>query len=203
MLQARRPNVNDSKLYESNQELLIAVGSNLGSLHGDARETVAASVSAIANSGRQIRAVSRFYATPCFPKGAGPDYVNAALVVRTTGNSISEELHNLHAIEAEFGRSRETRWGMRSLDLDLLAAGTAIRPDRAQYDHWRLLDESAQRRDAPDTLILPHPRLQDRAFVLVPLCDVAPDWQHPVLGRSVAELCADLPENIRREVVAL
>ncbi|SMC51598.1 2-amino-4-hydroxy-6-hydroxymethyldihydropteridinediphosphokinase [Primorskyibacter flagellatus] len=203
MLQARRPDVKNSKIYETDQELLIAVGSNLGSQYGNATETVAASVNAIANSGRQIRAISRFYATPCFPKGAGPDYVNAALVLRAAGKSISGELHNLHAIEAEFGRSRKTRWGMRTLDLDLLAAGAIIRPNRATFDQWRNLDEAAQRRDAPDTLILPHPRLQDRAFVLVPLCDVAPDWRHPVLGRSVAELCADLPENMRREVVAL
>lgn len=203
MLQARRPDVKNSKIYETDQELLIAVGSNLGSQYGNATETVAASVNAIANSGRQIRAISRFYATPCFPKGAGPDYVNAALVLRAAGKSISGELHNLHAIEAEFGRSRKTRWGMRTLDLDLLAAGAIIRPDRATFDQWHNLDEAAQRRDAPDTLILPHPRLQDRAFVLVPLCDVAPDWRHPVLGRSVAELCADLPENMRREVVAL
>lgn len=203
MLQARRPVVKNSKIYETDQELLIAVGSNLGSQYGDAAETVAASVTAIANSGRRIRAVSRFYATPCFPEDAGPDYVNAALVLRMAGSSISEELHNLHAIEAEFGRSRKTRWGMRTLDLDLLAAGAAVLPDREKYDHWRLLDETAQRLKAPDELILPHPRLQDRAFVLVPLCDVAPGWRHPVLRRSVAELCADLPENMRREVVAL
>ena len=203
MLQARRPDVNDSKIAKINQELLIAVGSNLGSQYGDAKKTVAAALRAIALSGREIRAVSRFYATPCFPAGAGPDYVNAALVLRSSERSISGELHNLHAIEAEFGRSRASRWGMRTLDLDLVAAGSTIRPDVETYEAWRLLDGDRQRHEAPDQLILPHPRLQDRAFVLIPLRDVAPDWRHPVLGQSVAELCAELPESAVNEIVPI
>ena len=63
------------------------------------------------------------------------------------------------------------------------------------------LAEQAQR--APAELILPHPRLQDRAFVLVPLCDVAAGWRHPLLGRSVAEMCAALPAADRAAVVPL
>ena len=57
------------------------------------------------------------------------------------------------------------------------------------------LSEQDQRQHAPNQLILPHPRLQDRAFVLVPLADVAPDWRHPVLGHTVAEMVADLPDD--------
>ena len=56
---------------------------------------------------------------------------------------------------------------------------------------------------APDRLILPHPRMQDRAFVLVPLCDIAPDWRHPVLGKTAVQMAAELPLADRAAVVPL
>ena len=105
----------------------------------------------------------------------------------------------LHDIEHRFGRKRETRWGMRTLDLDLIAMGQAVLPDRAGFLAWHDLDPDLQGKAAPDRLILPHPRLQDRAFVLVPLADVAADWVHPVLGQSVAQMLADLPAAARAE----
>ena len=70
-----------------------------------------------------------------------------------------------------------------------------MRPPR---QHWRDLAPADQSRLAPTTLILPHPRLQDRAFVLVPMADIAPDWRHPVLGLTVTEMLARLdPADIR------
>ena len=68
---------------------------------------------------RALRAVSRFLKTPCFPAGAGPDYVNAVISVSYEG-SPSELIALLHVVEAEFMRVRDQRWGMRTLDLDLL-----------------------------------------------------------------------------------
>jgi 2-amino-4-hydroxy-6-hydroxymethyldihydropteridine diphosphokinase len=82
---------------------------------------------------------------------------------------------------------------MRTLDLDLLALGDSVLPDAATQEHWRNLPLADQKRLAPDGLILPHPRLQDRAFVLVPLADVAPDWRHPLTGQTVAAMTASLP----------
>jgi 2-amino-4-hydroxy-6-hydroxymethyldihydropteridine diphosphokinase len=125
--------------------------------------------------------VSRLYRTPCFPPGAGPDYVNAALRIET-GRRPAEILAELHAIEMRHGRERVKRWGMRTLDIDLIAYGAAVLPDLATYSTWAALPPDLQQMRAPDQLVLPHPRLQDRSFVLVPLADVAPDWRHPVLG---------------------
>ena len=112
-------------------------------------------------------------------------------------------LTRLHAIETRHGRTRAQRWGMRTLDLDLLSVGDLVLPDTVTHAEWRALPPDLQRMRAPDDLILPHPRLQDRAFVLVPLADVAPDWVHPVLGLSVVDMRDRLPAADLAEVVAL
>ena len=92
---------------------------------------------------------------------------------------------------------------MRTLDLDLLAFGDTILPDLAGYQAWSELDPQTQRTTAPDRLIVPHPRLAERGFVLVPLAEVAPDWCHPVTGLSVAQMLAALPEESLREIQPL
>ena len=177
----------------------MALGSNLENEGTTPLGTVQSCLSAFRDEGISVTSVSRFFTTPCFPAGAGPDYVNAAVVVQAALTP-QEVLTRLHRIEARYRRTRTERWGMRTLDLDLLAAGEAILPDRALFNHWRDLPQDQQRSAAPDQLILPHPRLQDRAFVLVPLADVAPGWVHPVLGRSVAEMLADCPLADRQAV---
>lgn len=156
---------------------------------------------AMASDGIEIVNKSFQYQTPCFPAGAGPDYVNSAVQISVTcDKSPTWVLQLLHRIEADFGRTRETRWGQRSLDLDLLALGDMVLPDASTWRHWRGLSAERQSVEVPNQLILPHPRLQDRAFVLVPLADVAPDWRHPVLGRSVSEMLHDLPQADREAV---
>lgn len=178
---------------------MLALGANEASPAGSPRSTLRAAIAALSHAEMQLLAVSRFYTTPAFPPGTGPDFVNAAVVVSST-LSPGVLLTRLHQIEANFGRKRTKRWQSRTLDIDLLAYENQVVPDDATVRHWIGLDLSEQKVATPDQLILPHPRLQDRGFVLIPLCDIAPDWRHPILGTSVAEMAAALPEAEKAEI---
>lgn len=183
------------------QHVLIALGANLPFGDIPPAQTLQAAITELAARGLRPARVSRFFRTPCFPPGSGPDYVNAAAeLVDPNGDGPGALLTILHDVETLFGRKRLQRWGMRTLDIDLLAIGDLVMPDAATQAAWRDLPQDRQIGSAPDQLILPHPRLQDRAFVLVPLADVAPDWNHPLLGLSVAEMVAALPARDREDV---
>ncbi len=183
---------------------LVAFGANLNFGEMSPKSTILAAIAELDRVGLPVTRLSTLYQTPCFPAGAGPDYVNAAAVVTLRHICTAVDiLACLHTVEAKFGRERVQRWGMRSLDIDLLALGESVLPDKATYLHWQSLPPEDQRRLAPDQLILPHPRLAERAFVLVPLADVAADWRHPVTGLTVTEMLAALPAASRAEVVPM
>jgi len=179
-------------MFENRSTALIALGGNMETDVGSPQKTLSAAISRLSENQIGVRAISRFFGTPCFPVGAGPDFVNAAIAVDFDG-SPAQLLEQLHRVEADFLRKRDQRWGMRTLDLDLLAVGQQVLPDVSGFESWLQLPTEQQAQQAPAELILPHPRIQDRAFVLVPLCDIAPKWRHPVLGRTVSEMCAALP----------
>lgn len=180
---------------------IVAFGANLPVGETLPDMTIKAAFSALYDMGLTLRAQSSLYQTPCFPAGAGPDYVNAVAVMCFPREwKPADLLAVLHKVEAQFGRVRQTRWGMRTLDIDLVAIGDMVLPDEATLRHWMDLSPDQQRISAPDQLILPHPRLQDRAFVLVPLAEVLPDWRHPLLDASVRDLLAALPAKDREEV---
>ena len=187
-----------------NTTVLVALGANLPHDGRTPAQTLQAAIAALPDEGLALVRASRLYATPCYPAGAGPDYVNAAVRLRADpGATARAILAALHRIEARFGRARSERWGMRTLDLDLIAMGSLVLPDAATAAEWRDLPLADQIAATPDRLILPHPRLQDRAFVLVPLADVAPRWRHPSLGLTVTQMLRRLPAGDRNGVKPL
>lgn len=184
------------------QSCIVAIGSNQRLINSSSSDVLCAALSRIAVSVGPITSLSRFFQTPAFPKGSGPDFVNAALVVRAQG-SADVILEKLHAIEHELGRVRESRWGQRTIDIDLIAFGQNVLPNSETYKNWQLLPFSQQAKVAPDQLILPHPRMQDRAFVLGPMMDICPDWVHPVIQKSVSQMYDVLDRQDKAEVMPL
>lgn len=186
-------------MTEIRSKALVALGGNLPIGEQSVVHSLIGAIAQLCESRTRLLAVSRFYQTPCFPAGAGPDYVNAAIAVETDLDPRTL-LERLHAIEADFARRRTQRWGMRTLDLDLLAYGSLIHPDQATFERWKDLPLEQQMRDAPGQMLLPHPRMQDRGFVLVPLADIAPDWRHPILDRTVRQMRDALPKKDLSEI---
>src|SRR3954447_21949724 len=149
--------------------ILVALGANLPSQEGAPRETLRRAVAMMPSRGLVVIRKSRIFLTEPVPRSHQPWYANQVVVVDTT---LPPEgvLSALLEIEQRFGRERGERDAARSLDLDLIAYGDVQRDSGA--------------------LVLPHPRMHERAFVLAPLVDVAPEWRHPRLGETATILLA-------------
>ncbi len=178
---------------------LIALGANLKSGEMLPETSVPAAMRRLVERVGGPHAMSRLYHTPAFPEGSGPQFVNGAVRVEWCGEAAAL-LALLHEIEEEFGRTRTHRWEARVMDLDLIGLGDVIAPNAKTRAEWAGLSSEDAAKVMPDQLILPHPRLAERGFVLVPLADVAPDWVDPATGRSVAEMLIDIPAE---ELVAI
>lgn len=145
----------------------IALGSNLG----NSLPTLEDSLRLLNEiPGINLIATSSWYRTkPIGPPQ--PDYLNGCALLEVQ-QTPEEFLTLLQAVELQFGRVRTERWGARTLDLDLLL-----------YDDWQLNTPNLQ---------IPHPLMKERAFVLVPLAEIAPDWIEPVSGKAIAQLVKEV-----------
>lgn len=145
---------------------LIGLGSNL---EGPQRQ-LSLAVRGLTRLGLVVGRSSLYQSAPQGGPPGQPDYLNAVVALMPTCHEPEQLLAGLLELEREQGRVRRERWAARTIDLDLLSWGSRV--------------------VVSATLTLPHPRLLERAFVLAPLCELAPDWRHPVSGLSA---CAVLP----------
>ena len=184
---------------ENDNFCLIALGANLPGATGDTAKNLIYSLRLIEAAGIRITNQSHWYATRAYPKESGPDFINAVVRAETDLDAPAI-LHHLHDIEAQIGRTRNLRWGARICDLDLLSWNDCILPNLETFEYWRNLPFARQTKETPTELILPHPRIQDRGFVLVPLAEILPDWVHPVLGKTAKAMRDALPKATLQEI---
>ena len=155
----------------SHRSVLFGLGANLPSAVGMPMETLEAAVRSMAAIGIAPVVVSPWFQTSPVPPSAQPRFVNGILLGETDLEP-QDVLSALLALERKFGRQRGAPNAARTLDLDLLAHGDRV-IERAE-------------------LTLPHPRMADRMFVLVPLVEILPEWRHPLLGltaTAILEAC--------------
>lgn len=163
--------------------IFVAMGSNLGL---DPTENIKAALRLLPEMGVSPYLVSPLYSTPAIGPSPQPDFVNAVIRCESA-HSVYSLLEILHLIETFFGRVRRERWGPRVLDLDLIDYQGIIIPPKGPQGLRAGLGAIP--------LTLPHPGVSERAFVLLPLADIAPKWRHPVSGESVGSLIARLPAS--------
>ena len=160
---------------------LIALGANLPWRGLTPQETLTAALGRLAAAGVRVVRQSSWYRSAPVPPSGQPDFVNGAALVET-GLNPGELLTQLHAVEAAFARARGVLNAARTIDLDLLDV------DGEVSTGWP---------------VLPHPRLHQRLFVLLPLQEIVPAWRHPTTRLTLDEMIASAPGDqvIRRTVL--
>ncbi|WP_309646111.1 2-amino-4-hydroxy-6-hydroxymethyldihydropteridine diphosphokinase [Phenylobacterium sp.] len=154
---------------KADEAVIIALGGNIAGDFGSSEALLEAALARFAEAGLPLLSRSSWWSSAAWPDPTGQEYRNGVVLVeaRLSPDDVIRTLFNL---EAAFGRERGARNAARTLDLDLIAHGRTVS-------------------DAPD-LTLPHPRAHERLFVMGPLAQIAPEWRHPVLGRTAAQLAA-------------
>jgi 2-amino-4-hydroxy-6-hydroxymethyldihydropteridine diphosphokinase len=147
-------------------QIFIALGANIPSVIGPPEVTLRAALAALEARGVQIWKVSTFHRSIAWPDPTDPLFTNAVAGIETDLQPVAL-LGLLHEVETAFGRKRSVANAPRTLDLDLIDY-------RGRVEHG--------------VVLLPHPRMADRRFVLEPMAEVAPGWRHPVTGQPIEAL---------------
>lgn len=154
--------------------IIVALGANLPGRFESPKHALISAIAALEDRGLKITTKSRLFLTAPVPVSDQPWYHNAVVAVETVRSPFAV-LEILQSIENDFGRVRTERNAARVLDLDLIAYNDVIL-------------------DKPE-LIVPHPRMHDRGFVLLPLADIAPNWIHPISKKPLKDLIVNIPAD--------
>ncbi|MES1159016.1 MAG: 2-amino-4-hydroxy-6-hydroxymethyldihydropteridine diphosphokinase [Terricaulis silvestris] len=153
----------------------VALGTNLPHRGVAGADLLSQALGAMEREGLRVLAVSRAWKSRAWPPSEQADFVNAVARIATDARTPTQIYKRLTRVERAFGRKRgDERWAARTLDLDLI-----------DVDGWS---------EPEGGIILPHPHAHERAFVLAPLVEIAPDWRHPSLGAGAAGLLAAAPD---------
>lgn len=158
--------------------VFIGLGANMSSPYGPPKATLSAALQAFPEQHIRVLNVSRWYASPAYPDPSAPPFTNSVAKV-ATDLSPPQLLRVLHDLERHFGRIRRAQWEPRPVDLDIL-------------DYDGLCSPADRVEGYPD---IPHPRMTERAFVLFPLQELAPNWRDPRSGQSIISLIQALPSD--------
>jgi len=164
-------------MTNSSSVTFIGIGANLpGPGCATPRATCEAALKALEHAGLKIKSQSNWYKSAPVPASSQPWFINGVISIETSLKA-SELLVILQDVESQFGRTRMIKNEARTLDLDLIAYADTV---------------SGWQEGTDDKMILPHPRMSERGFVLLPLREIAPNWRHPVLNVSLEELISRL-----------
>jgi 2-amino-4-hydroxy-6-hydroxymethyldihydropteridine diphosphokinase len=165
--------------------ILIGLGSNLTTdEYVTSKKILEAAIVQLNENNISVSNRSSFYETEPVPKSDQPWFVNAVVQVDTALNA-TDLLKCLHDIEHSLGRVRRERWEARIIDLDLLCYNDDIYPSK---DQWKNVSKDID----PNCVVIPHGRLHERDFVLIPMKDVAPNWIHPIFGKTTKNMLEQL-----------
>lgn len=179
---------------------LIGLGGNLPSHIGAPKDTLCRAAELLEGEGLRIHAKSSLYQTAPIPASDQPDFINAVISAET--ELTADELITLfQKIEIGCGRKPAERWSARTLDIDLLAYSNSVLPND---DIWHQVVGSSDPAAILKEPVVPHPRLHKRAFVIIPLLEIEPNWKHPVTSKTPGQMLeTGISEEEKASVVKL